>query len=239
VICVTLALGGCGDDDAPAGNGDAGLDGGIDAASADASECAPGTTPEMCDFFSGCGCDVAGGQKCSIGPDNRRCAFAGSGTEWATCADDGECMTGTACVLYPASTDRHCLAFCDDDHPCPTGEICFINIVATGGAELGSACAETCSLLTQDCMFDGLNCHTSPSMVPTAEMGVCVQTGPGMQGDSCMTEACAEGFNCITPSGSSAPICARLCNRANGDADCGGLTCESLSGHTGTGICLP
>lgn len=230
---------GCGDDSAPPG-GDAGEgDGGSDA-SADAGACDPATTPEMCDFFSGCGCDTAGGQKCSVGPDSRRCALAGDKAAGELCTDDGQCATGTACVVYPTGgTDRRCMAFCDTGHACTTDQACFVDIVSSADETLGKLCGDVCNLLAQDCAFDGQNCHVFPSVVTAAETGACVAAGAGVQGDPCLTQNCAEGFNCITPSGSTDPICAKLCAHANGDADCDGLTCSTLAGHTLTGICLP
>jgi hypothetical protein len=244
VTCVTFGLVGCGDDSAPGGN-DGAIDGEATDGGTDAStSCEPVPAPEMCDFFTGCGCDVAGGQKCSIGPESKRCALAGDRAEGELCTDDGQCAAGTGCVVYPTGGgDKSCMRFCDASHACPTApseEACYIDIVNTSDQTIGKVCGEVCNLLAQDCDFDGQNCHVFPSVVSTAELGACVAAGPGVQGDSCATDNCAEGFICITPSGSTDPICAELCAHANGNADCGdSLTCSSLAGHTATGICLP
>jgi len=243
VTCVTAFGAACGDDAAPPG-GDGGLDGISGDARTDANlECSSGTLPEMCDFFTGCGCDVAAGQKCSIGPTSKRCASAGEKLEWDECANDGECAAGTACVEYPmGGGTMRCLQFCDVDHACPLSpeEACFINITS----DLGSLCGEVCNLLSQDCQLEGQNCHALS--VVAAEKGGCVTAGASTQGGPCGAgsgQACAEGFNCVTPDGSTEHICAKLCDRGQGDADCSGLsggpTCKPLAGHTQTGICLP
>jgi hypothetical protein len=242
VTCVTFSLAGCGDDDAPPANGDGGVDGasgdgGIDSS----SECTPATPPESCDYFTGCGCDVAAGQKCSIGPSTRRCATDGSKGEWETCVNDGECMAGTTCVEYPMGGGvLRCLAFCDAGHACTSNESCFITI----SNDLGSLCGQVCSLLSQDCAYDGLNCHALSGI--GAEMGGCVLAGTAAQGDLCggtTGQRCMEGFNCVTPESATDSLCAKLCDHGHGDADCtaiaGNLTCKTLVGHTTTGICLP
>ena len=244
VTCVTFGVAACGDDSAPAGD-DAGLDGGPGDGGVDGNaQCSPVPPPEECDFFSGCGCDLEGGQKCSVGTESRRCALAGDRAAGEICTDDGQCAAGTGCVVYPTGgTEKRCMQFCDATHGCPTApnvQACFIDIVNSADEDIGKVCGETCNLLAQDCDFTGQNCHVFPSVVMTAETGACVAAGPGVQGDQCATQNCAAGFNCITPGGSTEPICAELCAHANGNDDCdGGLTCSSLAGHTATGICLP
>ena len=67
----------------------------------------------------------------------------------------------------------------------------------------------------------------------------CVPAGVGGQGVACEAVNCSEGFACVDP-GDGQPICAALCDRMDGTPGCdGGLSCDELSGHVRTGVCLP
>jgi len=242
VISLTFAplLSACGDDDspgAPDGGGEDGAQGG-DGGRADASTmCMGDASPATCDYFLQCGCDM--GQKCTASTTARMCGPAGTKTAGEACANDGECVAGTTCVLYGGAT--RCMLFCDDSHPCPMGDACYIRL-HNGAIELGYLCGDVCSLRDQDCMFDGQGCYPASQYVPEMEKGICAATGAGMQGAACMTQGdCAEGFICAdvdNPPGTS--VCAAACDRMDSMPGCGmGTTCKQLQGHTATGVCLP
>src|SRR5204862_908285 len=106
-------------DGTPRADGTARDDGGGGGPDANSDECLAGTTPAMCNFFTGCGCDPT--QKCSVDSTMRACAGVGVATAGMVCTADDQCVAGTACITYPAGgTARQCMTFCDTGHACPT-----------------------------------------------------------------------------------------------------------------------
>jgi hypothetical protein len=197
----------------------------------------PPPPPEACDFFLGCGCDAAMGEKCTVLSDGKLCFAAGTAHEWDPCASEGDCAAGAACIGYAGT--NVCMTFCDDAHACPQDESCYVNI--TDGmmppTQLAEVCGQVCSLLDQDCRFAPQGCYSSTE-IARPEHGLCTSAGTGLQGDPCTrANDCSVGHLCITPSG-GASICAQLCDRADGNPACGQGSCQPLNGHTQTGVCL-
>ncbi len=248
VLVVSPACGGDDDDAADAADGDAApradarelADAGMPDAPGD--ECVSGTLPSECNFFTGCGCPEA--DKCSVSATARVCSAVGTSLAGAVCTTDDECVEGTSCITYPiGGATKQCMTFCNNLHACPTAptiQACFITISGAGGATIATVCGDTCGLLAQDCPDVADACH--PASVASAERGICITAGTGLQGAACGTgtPGCAEGYGCVTPAGGT-PICTELCDRnvaqpSNCDA---GNECRTLTGHTDTGTCLP
>jgi len=235
---VALALG-CGGGDGTPGGGDGGIDADPNGPDA-ATECPdPAPPPATCDFFLGCGCDVGGGEKCTIIAPNRVCTAAGTGLGGTPCVSEADCASGATCATYVGA--RTCMIFCDDAHPCPTADLaCYVRI--GDGAEppniLATVCGQVCSLLDQDCSLPGQACYTSNS-VTEMERGVCVGTGILGQGEACTSSNdCLPGFNCINPGSPDPSFCAQFCDRQDNDPACAVGTCTGLPGHTQTGVCV-
>lgn len=239
MIAGLAALGaGCGDDDVPT-TPDAFMPTPVDAGPDAWTECPdPQPAPEMCEFWLGCGCDVAAGEKCTATSASRACLIAGTKVAGEICVDDTECAAGTICVPYGG--ELRCMQFCDGGHPCPADQACYIRITDNSPTPmtLGQVCGPVCSLLGQDCAIAGQACYPAPSYVPEMEKGICVTSGVEVQGSGCeSSNECAEGFACVDITGSPS-ICAELCDRTAMDPGCElGTNCDPLTGHTVTGAC--
>ena len=229
----------CGDDSAPAT---------ADAAVADAevwsdarTECPDPDAAALptCDLFLGCGCDLAT-QKCTPAVDGPKCVTAGAHVVGELCSGESDCVAGATCVFYAG--DMRCMGLCDPAHPCASvDQSCYIKI--TDGddppGEIGRVCGQVCSLLDQDCAYDTQGCYESMTWAPTPEKGICLTAGLSTQGEHCAHAAdCAEGYLCITPSGATTSVCAKICSRMGTEPSCDEGTCQQLSGEVETGICL-
>lgn len=227
----------CGSGSAPPG-GDAGID--ADTTGPDASMMCPEPPPppSMCDFYLGCGCDMAGGQKCTIIGEERVCATAGAGQGGSLCDTEADCAAGTMCITYGGVSS--CMIFCDDSHPCPGLDLaCYVRVRDAAMNTIASLCGQVCVLLDQDCALPGQACYTS-SAVDQPDRGVCVTAGVLMQDEPCMSSNdCLPGLNCINPSGAMQSICAAFCDIIDQDPGCpAGYSCAMLTGHTQTGVCV-
>jgi hypothetical protein len=200
------------------------------------TECGnPPPTEAECDFFNSCGCNVAGGEKCSIEAvsGDRQCFDFGPKPPGALCADERECEPGSLCAIFGVSGEKHCMKFCDDDHGCPstpTPQACYVPILNVSDA---TVCGQVCDLRGQDCAIDGQGCYPSEK-VPTREKGICANAAGGEQGDACtLGNDCKAGFICADSDGK----CHAICDRQDGDPACATGTCKPLGGHTATGFC--
>lgn len=238
-LVLALPFAGCGDDDGAVPT----IDGGPGTPDANLTpdawtEC-PDPPPAQCDYFLSCGCDTMMGEKCTIvgnPPMGPVCAPSGANEAGQVCTQDSDCAAGTVCVAYGGGL--RCMRFCDAGHPCPEDQSCFIRVVDDMSTELGRVCGQVCSLIGQDCQFEGQGCYPSATFAPEKETGICVNAGTKVQGEAC-TKAndCAEGFTCVDVSGGGS-ICARLCDRNDGDPGCEmGQSCSALTGHTQAGVC--
>jgi hypothetical protein len=136
-----------------------------DASGGDANDsCATGTAPDMCNFFTGCGCDVAGGDKCTVVGDDRGCGPAGDQLRDTDCTQDGMCELGTVCATYADA--QRCMQFCDGAHTCGTGSACFVQVTDSGQMVEGRVCGQICSLLGQDCAGSAQGCYPSAAVLP-------------------------------------------------------------------------
>jgi hypothetical protein len=140
------------------------------------------------------------------------------------CDDDMDCGTGQICTAYsvPNNTLGFCNRGCTNNTDCQNGNVCTINSNTidntvdqvcenvVGAKDLGDSCAS------------GSECIT----------GICLTTSIFRQGASCTTDAncnagevckcpidqpnCTTGRECATEE----QACTRLCDTANGTADC-------------------
>lgn len=216
------------------------FDAGGDGGRIDAPDKCPPTPPPVCDVFLSCGCDP--GQKCTSAEVGLGCMNAGSNQIGQNCASDTDCAPGTVCLLYGGATT--CVQFCDVLHECVSADLaCYVGVNdrAVPPNVVATVCGPTCSLLDQDCRIPGQACYPSPDVYPVKEKGTCRPSGTALQGDPCSSSStCAAGYICVKPSGSSATICAKMCDRQDGVPGCGsGTSCGPLSDNTQTGLCLP
>lgn len=229
LLLAGLAVAACGGADATP-SVDAGP--GVDAAIfPDSGPCDPETPSTECDLFTGCGCNVDNGQKCTVLTDGRDCGPAGDGVRGDTCVTDNQCAAGTLCADYADA--RTCMAFCDGAHSCGANSACFVRVTTDEGNE-ARVCGQICTLLDQNCAGKAQGCYPSPSILPnTMEKGICVDGGQVAVGGDCVAaNDCAVGSTCLDDG-----KCHQLCDR-NVDGGCPGKTaCMPLTGHTTTGIC--
>ena len=214
--------------DADPGDLDAGIDG--------RAECPdPEPPPEQCDFFLSCGCDVAGGQKCSINAisNQRACFAAGPKAPGATCSDESECEAGSLCAVFGGAGTKRCMQYCDDAHACPsapTAQACYVPVLNVNDA---TVCGQVCDLRGQDCEEASQGCYPS-ARVSTDEKGICAVAGSAGQGAACtLGNDCAKGFTCD----SGTDKCVQMCTIGGGAPACTVGTCTPLGGHTATGVC--
>jgi hypothetical protein len=206
-----------------------------DASGIDANNiCAPGTPPDMCNFFTGCGCDVAGGSKCTVVDDSRTCGPAGEQERDTACTQDGMCELGTLCATYADA--QRCMQFCDAQHPCGANSACFVRVTGPADMTEGRVCGQICGLLSQDCAGKAQGCYPSAATLGALmERGICVDAGTAVEGAACeAANDCAEGLTCI-----DSGTCVEMCDRNGANTCTAGLTCKALVGHTTTGVCQP
>jgi hypothetical protein len=217
-------------------------DGGpADAAPIDAwTMCPSDASFPVCDLFLSCGCNTPV-DKCSAGDNGPSCFTAGALAAGEVCTTETDCVAGTTCAPYFGTAV--CMKFCDGQHPCPSAEACYIDVQdrQVPPQLIGHACGQACSLLGQDCIYGGQGCYYNPRLKDLSDgEGECVGAGAAVQGQSCVAaNDCAAGFICVSGSGSSSPICAKLCDRTGADPKCDSGSCQPLMGETKTGICLP
>jgi hypothetical protein len=197
----------------------------------------PLPAPTACDFFLSCGCDVAGGEKCSINnnTNQRGCFLAGPGLTGATCDHETECQAGTLCAIFGGSTAWTCMQYCDDAHDCPADLGCYLPVENVADA---TVCGPICDLLGQDCGIADQGCYPF-SKVKTEQKGICVLAGAGVNGTDC-TKAndCAEGFTCVAPINPGGPSkCRQMCGRDGSAPTCATGSCLVLQSQTHTGYC--
>ena len=234
-LVVLLLVGACGGGDAePA-----------DAAPLDAAICTPAPDAQpatscvpdagACDYFLHCGCGAT--SKCTVGDTASVCGGAGGKAPGEICAADADCARGGFCSSFAGATT--CLAFCDDAHRCPSGQECYVTVNDRTGRAAGRVCGPVCSLLGGSCGAAALGCYPSALRCTDGD-GLCLIAGTGDLGSSCSrANDCKSGSVCVEPSGSSHPICAKICDRKGSEPMCGAGICRELPGQTQTGVCLP
>jgi hypothetical protein len=123
-----------------------------------------------------------------------------------TCASDFDCGVGTACRPVVGVPNQVCLPIggAPINNPVPPA-------VYTGCAPAGATCASgTTCLPTSYIRSGGVQGNTCTIACPSGDARMC----PGYTQDPTRTE-------CVAPNGNVALAqCMRLCNPANGDADC-------------------
>jgi hypothetical protein len=236
-VLVALALAACGGADvstpdaSTAGPADSGVDARLECPN-------PEPAPDACDFFLSCGCDVGAGEKCSIDSTNheRDCFPKGTKEPGEDCDIETDCVSGSLCAVFGASTAKRCMRYCDDAHACPStplAQACYIPV--TGVDPAAFVCGQVCDLLGQDCANADEGCYPSQLHVTTPEKGICAHAAAGVEGGACtVANDCAEGLTCLD----SDSKCHKLCRVGGGEPACTTGTCTLISGETATGICL-
>jgi hypothetical protein len=235
---------------------DAAIDAAVDAP-IDASTCP--TSP--CDLHQQCGCTSP--LVCDIDfTDLMGTACRGvnqAGTETSNCTQGGTpqssyCAGGYVCVGLGA--DASCKKYCDANSDCgqPRGQ-CVIQLT-NGTMPIAGAttCSSNCNPMNSAAggcpAGDKCGFFTANDPVLTGGQDVdivdCTTPGAGAHGATCTNDtSCASDTFCTNVN--SQLRCRRVCNRANGNADCAGLagtTCIGFTmplvvGGTEYGVCGP
>ncbi len=182
------------------------------------------------------------GYKCTLGTTTScaptgLCDLPGPQGENQICTGSGEsdnCQRGFIC-LGDGVEDR-CREFCSTDSDCAgTNAGCLISI-STASCPTGltgvKVCSHDCDYFYQSGCQSGQACRV---IIPPAAFQVysdCTAAGSGTQDSSCPNGAtdCAAGYDCFDVddgSGTSQPLCLKLCNYSGGYPSCDyGYTCS-------------
>lgn len=154
----------------------------------------------------------------------------------STCGSDFECSNGFCQRSNSGTCGGVCTTFAAENASCAslqcdaTKDFCDSGQVCRARGAVGAACKA--NLQDSDCQ-DGLGCNGVSCQKPSVAGAPCAGTAPGV--------ACQSGLHCVTTA--ETPVCAA--NSAAGQAcsDPGacpdGHRCLGLTGHGGSGTCVP
>ena len=215
---------------------DAVIDVGVDAAAACATD--------PCDILGACGC--AAGMTCDLDRSDvmgTACrAITTPGQEVNTCASPNSCDSGYVCLNGANNGQGFCKKYCDADSDCvaPGGK-CVLDITSGGVpiAGIPSVCTSNCdptAVGTGVCpaahkcgIFSVTHAGVTQNIADCAGAGVLVQGGNCKSGTAGLDALCAPDFMCTTINGGTNFNCRRICDRGNGNADCGALSCLAFN----------
>ena len=234
-ILVIFVIVGCGDSGGGATDGP-GADAAVDAPSVDA----PSIDALGPDAFSVCdpvAQDCAGGARCTLNHDvptnHLFCeSAAGTVTQFNSCTptqSSDDCVAGTVCLTV-SSTLRVCRHFCYSDSDC-NGNICSVIIGQTAGPL--HACAQSCSVLQQNCTITGEGCYFG---LNASNQGTqqCNSAGTHAEGDTCtIANDCQPGLMCLMVTGQTGFHCHRACMATST------TMCQASSMCASNGLCCP
>ena len=229
-FCAILLIVGCGDD---AGGNRTDGPGTIDAPSIDA----PGADALGVDAFAVCdpvAQDCPGTERCTLNhnvPTNTLFCETAAGTvaDLGSCTPNqssDDCVKGDVCLTV-SSTLRVCRHFCNSDTDC-SGNVCAIIIGQTAGPL--HACAQSCSVLSQNCTITGEACYLGLNATNQATQQ-CNNAGTHAEGDVCaIANDCVAGQLCLNVTGQTGFHCHRACTAATNG-------CAANSGCANNGLC--
>jgi hypothetical protein len=230
-----LMIAGCGDSGGGAPDGP-GADAAIDAPAIDAH----GVDTLGPDAFSVCdpvAQDCPGTQRCTLNhnvPTNTLfCeSMAGTVADLGACTPNSssdDCVKGDVCLTV-SSTLRVCRHFCYSDTDC-SGNVCAIIIGQTAGPL--HACAQSCSVLQQNCTITGEACYLGLNATNQATQQ-CSSAGTHAEGDTCaIANDCVAGQMCLQVTGQSGFHCHRACMATST------TQCQASSMCANNGLCCP
>lgn len=156
--------------------------------------------------------DAAVSWACHVSKSGPECLAAGTKGEGEACTAATDCASGFECVGTPARCRRYC---CDSATCGAYGKtngkdyFCDIQALATATSTMVPVCQPVmpCNLLGDNCA-QGQTCA-----LVDANKGLtsCVSVGPAKVGESCTTQHCAAGLQCI----GNPATCHQLCDPKN------------------------
>lgn len=157
-------------------------------------------------------------QYCTYGNDEAGnsygpvCEDAGTQMYGEPCGGVDSCAEGICSALNEG--EPLCYQICKTNADCGEGKQCIELSNSTYKlCTVGGGSFETCNLLTQGCTLDTEACYFNSN----AGEPICMEEGPGEEGDGCTGQAneCIEGLTCV--SYSTTWTCRRFCNTKKGE----------------------
>jgi hypothetical protein len=160
-----------------------------------------------------------------------------------SCATNGDCESGSQCMIFPCG--NMCMKLCETDADC-AGRNCYTDIPCGTNTKTGvRICSQTCDPRAAQMMngcLAGFACLIFPKEIVSCD---CPQTRPrGEDGMECTSFAeCKPGLVCVGMGGPK-PICRPICKRSDNDCPTGRLCSviqdpEMNTSYATWGACVP
>jgi len=241
ILGVLVLVVGCGDSGgAPGGPSDGSVDALSDAPTIDAAHMPDGLTadalPGACDPVVQ---DCPGAARCTLNHDqpisHTFCdSTAGTVADFGTCMltqSSDNCVAGSVC-LATVGTALTCRRFCNTDTDCGAN-VCALVIGGTSGPL--HACAQSCSVLQQNCQTTGEACYYGLNSSNQGKQE-CIAAGTKTAGQACnIANDCTPGLLCLQITGTNGPACTPTCDTSS--PNCATGTCHLLVGQGTLGYC--
>lgn len=179
------------------------------------SSCFPDDTKsQYCAILPGdAGADGAtGASACHVTQAGPECTVSGAAAEGEACSAASDCAAGFECVGTPA----RCRRYCCEASTCAVyakaigrDYFCDVQPLASATSTLVPVCQPVtpCTLLGDNCGAG----QTCALVDANKSLTSCVSVGPGKTGESCASQHCGAGLQCI----GNPAVCHRLCDPKN------------------------
>jgi hypothetical protein len=184
---------------------------------------------DECDPLAQSGCQ-APTTKCIIERGGAECATPGAEDKAiGEVCGGGQCQPGMVCIGDGSGTDPICRQICDRETGAGCAGLPFeadcLERVRNTNWGVCSPLPPVCDVLTQEPCPVGESCQPFLRFSQTFDLR-CRPAGPGLEGESCMTERCERGLVCINIGG--APQCTKVCDD---DTWCTATSSSACSGR--------